>query len=52
MGSIFKPDVPDEPKIDTAKIASKERLRRLRMAGHSSTNIVSNQTLGGTNNAT
>jgi len=51
MGSIFAPDVPKEPKIDTGKIAAKERARRRRMAGHASTNIVNKPTLGGTNAA-
>lgn len=51
MGSIFKPDVPDEPKVNTGKIAAKERMRRRRQAGSALTNVVNKPTLGGKDNA-
>ena len=50
MSSIFKPDVPEEPKPDVGRARMKERMRRRKQAGAASTNIVNKPTLGGTNN--
>lgn len=50
MSSVFKPDMPDEPKADTSRARMKERMRRRRQAGATTTNIVNKPTLGGTYN--